>query len=60
MQDELNFKNGNNASISLRIVAERLRVGDASIIIARDRGDGVLEIKVMMKDFRIGPAPTIP
>jgi len=57
MQDELNFRNGENASISLRIVAERLRTGEASMIIARDRGDGVLELKVMLKDFRIAGQP---
>lgn len=46
MTDALNFSNGNNACLSLRILAERVRSGDAKVIIAHVRDTGVLELKV--------------
>lgn len=46
MTDALNFSNGNNACLSLRILAERVRNGEAKVIIAHVRDTGVLELKV--------------
>jgi hypothetical protein len=46
MTDCLNFTSGNNACLSLRILAERVRAGDAKIIISHVRETGVLELKV--------------
>lgn len=47
MTDALNFSNPNNACLSLRILAERVRTGDAKVIIAHIRDNGVLGLKVM-------------
>ena len=49
--DELNFHNANNSCMSMRIIAERLRAGDASMVIARDCGGDVLELKIAMGGF---------
>jgi hypothetical protein len=46
MKDELNFKTPNNACLSLRVIAERVRTGDAQVLVATEKDSGVLEIKI--------------
>jgi hypothetical protein len=49
MADDLNFKNGNNACLSLRVLAERVRTGEALVLIATEKASGVLELKIQMR-----------
>lgn len=46
MSDELRFDTANNASMSFHILAERIRTGDAKMILAQVRDGSVLEVKV--------------
>ncbi len=48
MKDELNFKNANNACLSLRVIAERVRTGEALVLIGIEKVSGVLELKIQM------------
>lgn len=48
MADELNFKNANNSCLSLRILAERVRTGDALVLISNAKPSGVLELKIQL------------
>lgn len=46
MTPDLNFKTANNACLSLRIIAERIRTGEAQVLAAVEKPNGVLEIKI--------------
>lgn len=46
MTDALNFSNDNNACLSLRILADRVRSGEAKVFIAHMLPSGVLTLKI--------------
>ena len=46
MIDTLKFNNAHNACVSLRIIAERVRTGDARVIFAHVGDNSVIELKV--------------
>lgn len=46
MRDELNFKNANNSCLSLHVIAERVRTKEAAVLIAVQKPNGILEIKI--------------
>lgn len=53
MRDDLHFNQPNNSALSLRIIAERVRAEQAEVIVAVDRGEDVLEIKIKLPGFRL-------